>query len=205
MMGRQVLAREAHYSIRSTVVAGTLALLSACATTHEPVNERLDPATATTLTILSRPIELYSQTTRGTANDPFAYMAPFETDQAGKRELFLWVSAPQNGGALSQPQILCNSQPLQLQPIASVPGTSALKPGTPPPPVLSELSLSQPPYEAPVPWSQQWYFHLSAEGLQCLTAAHGIALQTQVAGGAAETFTADRKNIASLDAFSRRY
>src|SRR4051794_21091049 len=55
------------------------ALLGACATApSEPVTEKLDPDTATTVTILNRPIELLSQTNRSRQTDPFAYIAPFE-------------------------------------------------------------------------------------------------------------------------------
>jgi hypothetical protein len=204
------------------VSAGTLTVvlaagLGGCATQGEPVSERLDPNTATTVTILSRPVELFSQTTRGSNADPFAYLAPFETDRQGAHSLYLWVSAPQNGsGQLSQPQVLCNGQPLALQPVnadgSQGPAPAATLPQANPPPAgsasgseLSELNLSQAPYDSPVPWSQQWYFRLSADGLKCLAAAQGISLQTQTASGEAQVFTAERKNIAALDAFTQHY
>jgi hypothetical protein len=173
-----------------------LGALGACASTPGdtgPISEKLDPDTATTVTILSRPIELLAQGSREGVNDPFAYLAPFETDKMGQRELFLWVATPKVPGAPQQPQVLCNGQPLSLQPI------SADKID------LSQLSLSRAPYDAPVPWSSQWYFRLPEEGLKCLADASGIVVQAQSADGTQREFsTIGRKSLASLDAFTRR-
>ena len=97
-----------------------LGLVGGCAALPptEPVAEKLDPDTAVTVTVLSQPIELYSQTSRSKQTDPFAYLAPFETNRMGKRELFLWVSTPQAQGALVQPQVMCNGQAVELKPLA---------------------------------------------------------------------------------------
>src|SRR3569833_365381 len=83
-----------------------------------PVAEKLDPDTAVTVTVLSQPIELYSQTSRSKQTDPFAYIAPFETIRMGSKELFLWVSTPQAQGALEQPHVMCNGQAVELTPLA---------------------------------------------------------------------------------------
>jgi len=187
--------------LRRARLAGLVALggLGACAssapsdTASGPVSEKLDPDTATTVTILSRPIELLAESSRGAINDPFAYIAPFETDRMGQRELFLWVSTPQVSGTPQQPQVLCNGQPLSLQPV------SADKVD------LSQLSLSRAPYDAPVPWSTQWYFHLPEASLKCLADANGIVVEASSADGGSRQFTTiGRKNLASLDAFTRR-
>lgn len=208
----------AHGTLHVTAATLVAALISGCATpTGEPVSERLDPDTATTVIVMNRPVELFSQTTRGAKADPFAYIAPFETDRMGERALFLWVSAPQDAGPLTQPQILCNGEPLSLQPLNAAgsagtgdspsesPGPSGKPDGSAVKVDLTQINLSHPPYDAPVPWSAQWYFRLPPDGLKCLAGADGIALETRVSDGDAERFTADRKNIASLDAFTRRY
>jgi len=197
-----------------------LGLVGGCAALPpaEPVAEKLDPDTAVTVTVLSQPVELYSQTSRSKQTDPFAYIAPFETNRMGKKELFLWVSTPQAQGALVQPQVMCNGQRVELTPLAQD-GTGvaveagkggdfagvgadgkAIKVD------LSKLSLSRAPYAAPVPWGTQWYFRLSEEGLKCLAGAEGISLQAKAADGTAEEFssTGGRKSLASLDAFERR-
>jgi hypothetical protein len=184
----------------SAVVASAASVwLVGCASTPtEPVSERLDPDTATTVTILSRPIELLSngmqQTSRDGINDPFAYIAPFETDRMGTRDLYLWVSTPKTEGPLQPPQVLCNGETLTLQPLSDAPKVD-----------LTQLSLSREPYDAPVPWSNQWYFKLSAEGLKCLADANGITVESQAPNGSPTEFkTTERKNLASLDAFTRR-
>jgi hypothetical protein len=194
-------------------------LLGACAALPptEPVSEKLDPDTATTITILSRPIELLSQNSRSKQTDPFAYIAPFETNRMGARDLFLWVSTPQAQGPLTQPQVLCNGQPLSLQPLyqgsgavtaSAAPGDNVAAGGSPTAPLkvdLSKLNLSRAPYDAPVPWATQWYFRLPADSLKCLADAEGISLEARAADGADDQFVATgRKNLASLDAFSRR-
>jgi hypothetical protein len=205
----------------AALACGLAAVLGACAAApSEPVSEKLDPDTATTVTILSRPIELLSQSNRGNKTDPFAYIAPFETNRMGARDLFLWVSTPQEQvqGQLTQPQVFCNGQPLDLQPLSqdgaaagvhAKPGDNvALVGGSSGAPVkvdLSQLQLSRAPYEAPVPWSTQWYFRLPADSLKCLADADGISLELRAADGGPDQFTTSgRKSLASLDAFSRR-
>jgi hypothetical protein len=101
------------------VAAAVATVLGGCATApSEPVSEKLDPDTATTVTVLSQPIELFSQNSRAKQTDPFAYIAPFETNRMGSRDLFLWVSTPQAQGQLTPPQVICNGQPLTLQPLS---------------------------------------------------------------------------------------
>ena len=209
------------WRLGGAAVSGLVAaVLGACAAMppSEAVSEKLDPDTATTVTVLSRPIELFSQTSHSKQTDPFAYIAPFETNRMGARELFLWVSTPQALGQLTQPQVMCNGQALNLQPLSQDAGStvtqagkggdfagvgpdgSAIKVD------LSKLSLSRAPYSAPVPWGTQWYFKLPADGLKCLADAEGISLQAKAANGDAEEFTTTggRKSLASLDAFERR-
>jgi hypothetical protein len=196
---------------------GFAGALSACASAPgEPVSERLDPDTAVTVTTLNRPIELLSQNNRSKQMDPFAYIAPFETNRMGSKDLFLWVSTPQAQGQLTQPQVMCNGQPLNLQPLSgdsdalgaarAAPGDNVtVGAGAPVKVDLAKLSLSRAPYESPVPWSTQWYFRLPQDSLKCLADAEGISLEAQAADGKEEQFTAEgRKNLASLDAFSRR-
>jgi hypothetical protein len=222
--GRVVSRRlELSHSALAGAAACMLAgLLGGCASTPvEPVTERLDPDTATTVTILTRPIELLSQSKHDRQDmDPFAYIAPFETNRMGTRDLFLWVSTPQATGTLTPPQVLCNGQPLDLEPLSREaaaeaasargigPGSSVSPGPTPDAPIkvdLSKLSLSRAPYDAPVPWSTQWYFRLPADSLKCLADANGIALQAKAADGDPDQFTTnERKNLASLDAFTRR-
>jgi hypothetical protein len=196
----------------AALVAGCTAMPASA-----PVAEKLDPDTATTVTVLSSPIELYSQTSRSNQTDPFAYLAPFETNRMGNKELFLWVSTPQAQGELTEPRVMCNGQAVELKPLAQEGAAvaeagkggdfggvgadgKAIKVD------LAKLNLSRAPYEAPVPWGTQWYLRLSEEGLKCLAGAEGVVLEAKAADGSAQEFTATggRKSLASLDAFERR-
>lgn len=170
----------------------TITVLSGCASAPtESVSDRLDSQTATTVTVIQAPVELISDTPRGAVGDPFAYVAPFETDQMGERALYLWISAPQINGTLTEPKVSCDGRQLTLQALSGN---------------LAEFKLSRPPYTVPAPWSAQWYFRLPQESLQCLGTAQDIALETQTAQGgeAPERFVASGKALVALQAFARR-
>jgi hypothetical protein len=164
-------------------------LLTACATTtsSQPVAERLDPDTATTVTVIKKPIELVGAGAHGPTGNPFAFIAPFETDRMGKRALYLWVSAPTTEGAKHQPQLVCDGHALALPPVDSD---------------ISHLGLSSAPYPAPVPWDTQWYFQLPQEGLECLAAAQLVAVETYGANGVPERFTVESKDLTPLKEFT---
>jgi hypothetical protein len=164
-----------------------VALASCASAPKEPVREQLDPDTATTVTVLTQPVELLAEASRGT--DPFAYLAPFETDRMGERSLFLWVAAPESAGTKLQPQLLCDGQPVGLQPLDGS---------------LSSLQLSTPPYTSPAPWSSQWYFRLPPDALHCLATSHEVALEAPAPTGEPERFVAAPKALASIEAFTRR-
>ncbi len=175
---------------RATAALLTAAVLVGCTST--PANsfsDKLDSETATTVTVMDAPVELLSEATRGAQSDPFAYIAPFETDRMGERALYLWVSAPQNNGPLAEPKLSCDGRQMSLQPVSGS---------------LAEFKLSRAPYVVPAPWSAEWYFRLSQESLDCLSTAQGIALETQPQKGDPEHFTASGKALAALQTFAHR-
>jgi hypothetical protein len=177
----------------AAVVIVSATALTGCATAPaDPISDRTDAQTATTVTVMQSPVELVADTPQGNGGDPFAYVAPFETDQAGERALYLWISAPQINGQLAAPTMSCDGRPLTLQALSGD---------------LAEFKLSRPPYNVPAPWSAQWYFKLPQESLQCLSTAQGIALETQATAKGAtepERFTASGKALAALQSFARR-
>jgi hypothetical protein len=164
-------------------------MLSACAMTpSQPVVERLDPDTATTLTVINRPVELVGEGAPGPTGNPFAFIAPFETNRMGAHALYLWMSAPSIQGANLQPQLICDGHALTL-----------------PPPLdgdISHIGLSSAPYPAPVPWNMQWYFQLPKDGLDCLATARNIAVETHGPNGVPERFTVEGKALYALKAFN---
>ena len=178
--------------LRTTLTVGIAFLsLAGCAT--EPTDadsERLDPTTGTTLTLMPKPVELVVENVRGAKSDPFAYVAPFETNRMGSHELFLWVSAPQAAGPLSVPQLYCGNNLVPLDPL-----TASLK----------EIGLSSPPYKVPAPWSAQWYFRLSGEVLDCLASAPRIRITTQAADAPEpDSYLVEGQAISAVSAFLTR-
>lgn len=183
------LCRILNYPATRCWCLGTLTLLlGACSTTpSQPVVERLDADTATTLTALKKPVELLAENLHVTGGDPFAFLAPFETDRMGNRIQYLWVSAPGVENAKIEPRLLCDGQPLALSPADDDP---------------AHLGLSHAPYEKPAPWSVQWYFQLRPDILKCLADARGVTLETHATTGQSDQFTVDSKGLASVKAFS---
>ncbi len=171
--------------VLSLVLPGALA---GCTALPTDAVDKLDPDTATTVTVLPNPIELITESTRGRVGDPFAYVAPFETDRQGEHSLYVWISAPQNSGPIELPKLICDDRPVTLKAVAGD---------------LAELKLSQPPYRTPAPWSSQWYFVVSPEGLECLSMAQAIALDTQPVTGDPERFSASGKTLLPLHQFAR--
>jgi hypothetical protein len=172
-----------------TALTGPLVLVACTtvATQPEPVVEKLDPVTGTTVVVLNQPVELVTEQSRGPQRDPFAFTAPFEVDRMGDRHLFLWVATPQEEGAPLSVQVLCNGEPLALS-------------ATPFDP--QQLSLSKAPYRTEAPWSHAVYFQLSDEALRCLATAHSISAAKQLADGSQERFSADAEHLRPLGRFA---
>lgn len=176
--------------LSSMVISTVAAALAGCATTgSQPVEERLDPDTATTVTVIKRPVELIGEGAHGPTGNPFAFIAPFETDRSGTRTLYLWMSAPSIQGARLQPQLLCDGQPLALPELDAG---------------ISHIGLSSAPYPSPVPWNMQWYFQLPRPALDCLAGAQKVDLETHGTDGEPERFTVASKDLTDLKAFSSR-
>jgi len=157
-----------------------------CATTSQPVADRLDPNTATTVSVINKPVELVGEAGHGATGTPFAFFAPFQTDRAGSRASYLWVSAPSIQGSQLTPKMVCDERVLALQGISND---------------LAQIGLSSPPYASPVPWNMQWYFQLPDDVLDCLAGAKTVALESYGENGAPERFTVAGKELESLKEF----
>jgi hypothetical protein len=164
--------------------------LSACAPLPvEPVAENLDTNTGTTVAQLPKPIELLAEAGHGPSRDPYAYLAPFETNRMGQRARYLWISAPQDSGPLSRPQVMCDNRPLELAPVSGE---------------LKEFGISRAPYSMPTPWSGQWYFRLSDEALSCMASAKRIVVVSQRKAGEEERYATNPQRSKELAAFALR-
>jgi hypothetical protein len=166
------------------------ALVAACATApSQPIVERLDPDTATTVTAIKKPVELVAENLHNVGSDPFAFIAPFETDRMGSRAQYLWMSAPGVENATVEPQLMCDGRALTLSPVDAD---------------VKRFGLSQAPYEKPAPWSVQWYFQLPPDTLKCLADAQRVTLETHASTGQSDEFAVDGKGLAAIKAFASR-
>jgi hypothetical protein len=139
-----------------------LVLLAGCAAA--PVNapqELLDEATGTTLTRLVAPVELTSIEPRGANADPFAYLAPFETNRMGERRLYLWLAIPDEQKSGAVPVLQIDGERLEV--------------GAPLPDVRA-AGLARWPYADPAPWSAVHVFEVDAAQLAALARASELRL-----------------------------
>jgi hypothetical protein len=155
----------------------------------EPLAEKLDPNTGTTVAVASKALELIADKQRGTSRDPFAYVGPFETNKQGAKQLYIWIAAPQDKGQILEPTLYCDSKPLQFEPLHKS---------------MKEIGLSKQPYTKAAPWAAQWFYHLTEENLTCLAEAKRIALVTQVKSGKQpqESFSAEGEDLKLIAAFA---
>src|SRR6478735_5674304 len=89
------------------LVAAACSMLGACAALPDDASvvEQLESETGVTVTRLGHPIELYRETFLKDPAGRFAFLAPFETNQMGQRELFLWIAVPLEPVADSVPVV----------------------------------------------------------------------------------------------------
>ncbi|MGH8259830.1 MAG: hypothetical protein ACREUG_09080 [Steroidobacteraceae bacterium] len=174
-------------------IAATLAAIGcvACSSPGAPrVADRLDPITGNTVIVLAEPVQLVTVENRGPSHDPFAFAAPFDVDRMGHRELYLWISVPQDDGTSTHLQVYCDGRALEL---------------TETPLDLGHLQLSRAPYAPIAPWSGNAYFHLPSAALSCLAGARSIAIEYQASdkqGSHAEHFAAQAADLRGFAAFA---
>ena len=174
----------------TTCVAFAMALSGCAVAPVEQAVERLDETTGTTVTVMPRPVELVIEQPRGPNTNHFASFAPFETNQMGTHELFLWVSAPQmDEGDVKVTQVYCGDAVIDLEAIDAD---------------MKRIGLSKPPYKMPVPWSRQWFFKLSSEALNCFAQAGHIKIVTQGSAPESDSFLAESPALTGLNAFATR-
>jgi hypothetical protein len=146
-------------------------LFGACAALPDdaPIVEQLDSETGTTVTRLGRPIEVYRESFLQEPAGRFAFIAPFETNLMGKRELYLWLAVPIEPMQDSVPAIELNGAALTL----SAPGRSA-----------DFATLHKSPYKIPTPWSAMYYFKVDDAIVARLAETTDIAVRVVEVGKA---------------------
>ena len=144
--GSQTATRRARFAL----MAAACSLLGACAALPEDASvvERLESETGVTVTRLGHPVELYRETFLKDPAGRFAFLGPFETNQMGQRELFLWIAVPIEPVADSIPVVEINGAAVAI----GTPGRTAEFAG-----------ISKSPYKIPTPWSAMYYFKVDAD------------------------------------------
>jgi len=148
----------------AALLAATLLFACAAIPDDAPVVEELDVDTGITIARLGRPVELYRETFRADSTGRFAFLGPFETNQMGARELFLWVALPVENPTATPPTILVDGTRLAL----GEPGRNA-----------DFAGLRKSPYKIPTPWIAMYYFRLDNESLVRLGAASALGFEVQ--------------------------
>jgi hypothetical protein len=152
-------------SLRVTVLLAAVAIISGCAALPDdaPIVENLDPETGVTVARLGRPLELYRETARQDSVERFAFLGPFETNQMGKRELFLWVAVPlENPAGSAQPTILIDNTALELGDAGKAADFAGLRSS---------------PYHIPTPWLAMYYYRIDADVITRLAAARDLRIK----------------------------
>jgi hypothetical protein len=170
-------------------------LLASCASlpNDAPVVEQLDDQTGLTIARLGKPLELYRENFRKETAGKFAFMGPFETNQQGKRELYLWVALPlEDPAADVTPAYLVNGKPLAL-------GTAGRN--------ADSAGLRQSPYRIPTSWIAMFYYRVEHDVIAQLGEANTIRIQTvenTKAGPVKTNYSIDIGPDPRLRAFSER-
>jgi hypothetical protein len=147
-------------------MAAACSILGACAALPEDASvvEQLESETGVTVTRLGHPVELYRETFLKDPAGRFAFLGPFETNQMGKRELYLWIAVPIEPVAESVPVVEIDGAALSL----GAPGRTA-----------DFAAIGKSPYKIPTPWSAMYYFKVDAELVARLAAATKLTVRTQ--------------------------
>jgi len=179
----------------SALAALATLLLNGCAALPDdaPYVEQLDAETGLTIGRLGRPIELYREVFGKDNSERFGFIGPFETNQMGKRELFLWVATPTLGeGAPATPKVTLDGSVLEL----GEPGHGA-----------DFAGLRRSPYKIPMTWLTSFYFRIDAGVVERLAAAGSIAVEipeTTRTGNVTALYAAQLADDPRLRAFAAR-
>jgi len=162
--------------IAAVFAAAAILGATGCAALPEdaPLMERLDSETGVTVSRLGKPVELYRDTFLQEAAGRFAFIAPFETNQMGSRESFLWIAVPVTPAPGLDPVIEIDGAAITL----TVAGRDS-----------QVANLTKSPYKIPTPWSAMYYYKIDDAMLAKLGAASKITIRVTEAtkSGTAKT------------------
>lgn len=181
--------------LRALLFLGAAALLASCAAlpNDAPVVEQIDEETGVTIARLGRPVELYQETTSRQNFGRFGFLGPFETNQMGKREMFLMIALPLD--EKSEPG----------RPVLRVDGTEL---------ALGDMGrgaefagLKKSPYKLSTPWIAMFYFRAGDDTIARLGKGGHVTVRVteNTSSGQVDTeFQAETSEDARLRDFAAR-
>jgi hypothetical protein len=152
-------------AIRTTLITLASVLLAACAALPDdaPVVEQLDPETGVTIARLGKPVELYVEPTRPGSTGRFGFLGPFETNQMGKREMFLMIALPlDEKSEAGTPALSIDGNAVALGDV----GRDA-----------DFAGLRKSPYKLSTPWIAMFYFRTDDDTITRLANAGTITVR----------------------------
>ena len=160
-------------------------LLAACAAlpNDAPVVEQIDEETGVTIPRLGKPVELYQETISRAAFGRFGFLGPFETNQMGKREMFLMIALPlDEKSEPGTPELRVDGTELALGEMGRSPDFAGLK---------------QSPYKLSTPWIALFYFRAGDDTIARLGKGGHITVRIteKTPRGPVDTEYQDRKSV----------
>jgi len=157
--------------IRYSIAVTMLSVSAGCAglpAFHDEVRHVLDERTGVTIARLEQPLELTVSASTGPANDPFAYLGPFQTNRMGERADYLWLAVPAAGTLAGSPIVRADGEVVRMGEMSAAPDAA---------------HLERSPYKAPTPWSQQFVAVVESAAIEQLATARRIEIATRDAAG----------------------
>lgn len=182
-------------SPRAGFVGCVTLLLGACAALPDdgPVVENLDPQTGVTVMRFGRAMELYREATVRDPASRFAFIGPFERNNMGERQLYLWVAVPAEQSDSGIPSVEVNGTALALGEPGRSPDFAALRDS---------------PYRIQTPWFATFYYRLGDPDLLRLRDAARITVrvtETTRDGPVEAVFVSEGAPDARFAEFARRH
>ena len=163
-------AGPANLSSRIAVIA---MLVSACASTPETVNQKMDPLTGVIVTYSNMPLIMFREDPSQAAfARNYVHVGPIQINRSGNYHHYLWLGAWNNMQSIDSSEeyagfetivVFADGQPLSLELVGSTP---------------SVIGASEPVYLKPVATSTEAYYRVTADQIRLMSEATDFRLQT---------------------------
>ena len=163
---------------RSLIFAMTLVLLGGCSSSGSRISNKLDPATAVTITFSDAPLIFYrDESGRAAHARDYVYLGPIEVNKAGTYRYYIWLgiwntmkTREENvRDGFETIVLIADGEPLPLE----VAGWTA-----------DAVGASEPVYLKPVSSAADAYYEVTVDQLRFIAASQDIRVQSTGPRGA---------------------